>query len=217
MTLELERYKLIIADMDGTLYYQKPVRAAMGLKLFCAVLKGGARGLKELVIIYRYRKIREEEDLKQDLICERLAKRYGMSPGDVRKIAVRWLQEIPLSVLPAHRDRVLCEKLLDLKARGRDVAVYSDYPASDKCRALGLSDIPSWHSDMADIGEMKPSPKGIRYLMDRYGVTDPGEVLVIGDRESRDGGSADAAGTDKLILPRDKKMRTRLYGKLGLL
>lgn len=216
MKVDFQKYKLIIVDMDGTLYYQKPVRLAMGIKLVKGILTGGIKSVKELLIVLEFRKIRENEKVSEEIVCKRISGKYDLSEDDIENIIYRWMKKIPLTVIPKYADDILCKKLLELKDKGINVSVFSDYPASDKCKVLGIEGIPSWNSDMEEIGELKPSPKGILYIMDNFKVSNAKDVLMIGDRMSRDGMSAEAAGCDKLILPREKKKRMSFYHKIGL-
>ena len=96
------------------------------------------------------------------------------------------------------------------QAQNKKIAIYSDYPAEQKRRAIGLSDIPC--HDAADplIDCMKPNPKGIRHIMQLYDICDPKKVLMVGDRKSLDGMAAKAAGTDYMILPKSYLRRNYL-------
>jgi phosphoglycolate phosphatase/putative hydrolase of the HAD superfamily len=79
----------------------------------------------------------------------------------------------------------------------------SDYPATSKLLALGLSD---YFDQVVSNGEteglrrIKPSPDGYLLAAQLLGC-DPEECLVIGDRDDADGAAARAAG-----------MRFRLVG-----
>ncbi len=62
------------------------------------------------------------------------------------------------------------------------------------------------------LGELKPSPKGLNLIMQDHGYTGD-DILMIGDRMSRDGMAAVNAGCDYLILPKSPAKRKRLYAE----
>lgn len=200
MDKDLNNYKLIIVDMDGTLYHQRPVRIAMALKLFMHIVTRGISGIRDVKMVSEFRRKRENEALSKDVIVQSLSKKYSTSAEYTDAVITDWLMKIPLSLLPKYKNEALCKRLLDLQKNGIKVVVFSDYPADDKCRVLGLSSFDTFHADQPEIGELKPSPKGILYIMEKYGITDKSQVIMIGDRESRDGMSADRAGCDKMIV-----------------
>ncbi|MCR5655891.1 MAG: HAD family hydrolase, partial [Butyrivibrio sp.] len=192
----IENYRLVIVDMDGTLYYQKPLRMYMFKQLLAHIFRNGWKGFKDVLVIYRFRRLRENKGLTLEVACRNLSERYDCSYEDIREIIDEWIFRLPLNGIPLFRDDILCDSLRVLMKNECTVTILSDYPAVDKCRALGLSCIPSFCSEQKEIGELKPSPKGIQYIMQIYGISNPSEVLVIGDRESRDGKSAIFAGCD---------------------
>ena len=88
-----------------------------------------------------------------------------------------------------------------LRRTGRRIAAWSDHPAADKLKTLGL-EADDWISaNDADLGRLKPNPAGLQRLMARAGVQ-PHETLMIGDRVDRDGEAARRAGTFSLIRTR---------------
>jgi len=210
----IDEYKLIIADMDGTLYYQPPLRLHMACKLVLHILQHGIRGFREVLLVSKFRKIRENNALSVSDACRKLADANKLNYEYVQNVIKTWIMDLPLSILPKYRDNTLCDKLLKLSHKDNiSVTIFSDYPATDKCRVLGLYDVPTYHGDQVEINALKPSPKGIQYIMQQYNISDPSLVLMIGDRKSRDGKSADAAGCDKLILPKKASDRTQIYEK----
>ncbi len=215
MIKHIDEYRLIIADMDGTLYYQTPLRIHMACKLLLHIMQHGIRGIREVLLVSEFRKIRENKALSVSDACKKLSDDRNLDYEYVQNIIKTWIMDLPLSALPKYRDNILCNKLLKLSRNntGIIITVFSDYPASDKCSVLGLDTITAYHGDQSEIGELKPSPKGIEYIMEQYNISDPSLVLMIGDRESRDGKSAEAAGCDKLILPVKAKDRAKIYDK----
>jgi HAD superfamily hydrolase (TIGR01549 family) len=94
------------------------------------------------------------------------------------------------------------EVLARLATRGLTQVVFSDYPAEQKLRALGLDG----HFARCYAGETlaapKPSPTGLRAIARDFSLA-PGEVLHIGDRPETDAAAAEAFGCRSLILGRD--------------
>jgi putative hydrolase of the HAD superfamily len=85
-----------------------------------------------------------------------------------------------------------------IKAAGRTLGIYSDYAATEKLSALGLTADFIVSADDLDIAVLKPNPKGLLRLMERAGAL-PHETLLIGDRILRDGIAAKRAGVRALI------------------
>jgi putative hydrolase of the HAD superfamily len=81
--------------------------------------------------------------------------------------------------------------------------VFSDYPAEDKLRALGLGD----HFDVVvsavdpDVGAFKPDARGFLVAAGRWNLQ-AGEVLYVGDRPDVDARGAAAAGMPCAVLTR---------------
>ncbi len=214
---KIDNYRLIIVDMDGTLYYQKPLRIYMLRQLIENILRNGLKGVKDALVIFRFRRLREKKGLTVEVACRELSEHYGCSYEYARAVIDEWIFRRPLKGISLFRDNILCDSLKALMKKECAVTVLSDYPAADKCRVLGLSYITTFYSEQKEIGELKPSPKGIQYIMQIYRISNPEEVLVIGDRESRDGKSAILAGCDKLILPVNKSERRRIYSNIGFI
>ena len=88
-----------------------------------------------------------------------------------------------------------------LRQQGKKIGIFSDYPARDKLAALGLdADVMVCASD-ADVGVLKPHPRGLHVLMSRA-ATNPSQTILIGDRPERDGLAARAANVGSLIRSR---------------
>ena len=130
------------------------------------------------------------------------AQQLHRSESDIDTIIQKWMFTIPLQIINKYQDHNLIRNIKLLQKQNKKIAIYSDYPAEQKSRAIGLSDIPC--HDAADplIDCMKPNPKGILHIMQLYDICDPKKVLMVGDRKSLDGMAAKAAGTDYLILPK---------------
>jgi len=200
----LEEYKLIIWDMDGTLYHQPPFRRKMALVLVKGLLLRPRRW-QEILILWNYRRLRErwdEKDVGEDLDLrqyEAVGKRCKVTKDRVRETVEYWMQQIPLSYLRDYRNEWAAKEILRLSEKGVRNVIYSDYPAADKAKALEIAVERCFCSGDPQIGCMKPNPRGILYILEELKVA-PEEAVMIGDRYEKDGKAALSAGIDHMIL-----------------
>ena len=201
---DLGRYRLVVFDLDGTLYRLGPVRRAMLGELLLARRAPGEPGrLRRLALIRRFRRLREELSLTapsgfEAALFARLAAETGQGEAMLRALAEAWMERRPLRRLAAARVAGTAELFEALHARAVPVAVWSDYPVEGKLAALGLrADHVLWAGDPA-LGALKPDPRGLALLLARAGVP-PEAALMVGDRDSHDGAAARALGVDFLL------------------
>lgn len=222
MNKTINDYKLIIFDMDGTLYFQRPLQIHMALRMVLSCFKPG--GLSEVMIVLKFRKLREHWDTLADKDTTSqtdvnmdnaqyayLSTQTGIPVEAIAKAVQKWIYDEPLNIICNYRDHALFEIIKKYHLSEKQVAIYSDYPAIDKRDALKLPAIPCFYGGQKEISCMKPDPKGLTYIMSVYGITDPSEVLMVGDRQSKDGHAAISAGTDYLILRKHKFQRQCQY------
>jgi HAD superfamily hydrolase (TIGR01509 family) len=131
------------------------------------------------------------------LACERT----NVERSFVVECVTRWMEQEPLSLLPACAWPGLRELLQACKARGLRLGVLSDYPAEAKLEALGLRDLFDvvLCAQAPDIGVFKPHPRGIEVALQRLEAA-PAETLYVGDRVDADAAAAAAAGVPCAIL-----------------
>lgn len=195
------KVRLVVFDLDGTLYDQPQLRRAMALELVRHSLR--RRSLRTAEILHAYRQIREMLGKIQgdDFAHEQFsltARRRGCSEGEVRALVEEWIERRPLVHLPRYKARGIDHLFSALRATGRQIAIWSDYPVHAKLAALGLkADHVIWSGDQR-VGRLKPDPAGLQALLEQAGVT-AGETLVIGDRVDRDAAAAAAIGVPSLI------------------
>lgn len=222
MRKTLANYQLILFDMDGTLYFQRPLQFHMGIKMAASCLS--RQGFKEIMIVLKFRKLRENWQKSAQIHdntdidhaqYSKLAASCKVSADEIERIIQKWIYEKPLDILCKYRDNRLLALIESLTVQKKQVAIYSDYPAEDKRSALQLPPIPCFYGGQPEINCMKPDPKGILTIMSHYNIQNPSQVLMIGDRESKDGRAASAAGTDYLILKRFRFLRKKQYKELS--
>ena len=200
--------RLVVFDLDGTLYDQRCIRRRMlcELGLHCLLHPGD---LETLRVIAEFRKTREHladegaENISR-LQLERPAANLGIGPEDVAEVVGGWIEERPLKHLLQCRFAGVDEAFEHLRGSGRQIGVFSDYPVRAKLQALNLTaDFIATAAEPA-IDRLKPHPAGLEILMSRAGVT-PAQCLMIGDREDRDGTCARNAGVRYLIKARSSE------------
>lgn len=195
---------LVVFDVDGTLYDQKRLRLLMLRRLLAATWK--SRSLDTLRTLQTFRQVREalgdhpEPDFMR-LQYARTAARHNKSEDDVRALAADWLERQPLPFLAGCRYPHLDRLFAGLRSAGKQIAVFSDYPAKDKLAALGLQAAPVVCATDADIARLKPDPRGLLAILRQTGL--PAErALMVGDRFDRDAAAARSAGVRALIRTR---------------
>ena len=246
MRKSLKDYDAVIFDVDGTLYFQRPMRLKMAWKLGTFYLLHPWR-FRELLAVKTFREIREnwkeeERDQTEENPTEKnqiegnrteacqagnragdgaldwrqyiaTGKKIGLPPRKVKETVERWMYQVPLDLLPGCQDRMVSGLMEKLRRRGTAVLVYSDYPAEDKLKAMGIRADRVFCALDPDMMCLKPDPKGMSHILSAVGFQ-PDQVLMVGDRYSRDGLSARNVGADWLILPPAPGRRKKLLKEI---
>lgn len=212
-------YKAYILDMDGTLYYKYPMRLSMAFLLGSYYLFHLKRR-KELLLLRDYRRLREKEEILskpdyEEKIRQTLSVWYGYEVQKVDEVIETWMHRKPLKVLYRCRDRKLSGLVKEWRKQGKKVYIYSDYPAEGKREALRLLTDACYSPDGENIIFLKPDPSGLQYILEKNDLSKD-ETIIIGDRYSKDGRCAEAAGVDFLILKGTAFERRFQYRKEGL-
>jgi putative hydrolase of the HAD superfamily len=200
-TLNWNPVKLVVFDVDGTLYDQKRLRLKMARDLLLNAL--GSFSARSVRVLSAYRKLREhmgEQEVHDfdRLLLAQTAAQCGVAVDTVAVIVAEWMERRPLPYLPACRFDGLEQLFGRLRAAGKTIGILSDYPAQAKMDAFGLAaDIIVCAGDAA-VGVLKPHPRGLQHVMELAGV-DAGATVMIGDRAERDGDAARRAGAHALI------------------
>ncbi|MBN1597991.1 MAG: HAD family hydrolase [Bacteroidales bacterium] len=195
----LNKYKLYIFDLDGTLYDQQILRRIIFRKILAGLVKL-KYSFTEIRIIGEFRRQRE---LHKGYSSDNLeAEQYSWCADKlkiplerVKKTIDHFIFRFPLQFLHQSKykniDRVFAT-LKDLKLK---TAVYSDYPAKEKLEALNLNiDLHVCSMD-SSIAQLKPNASGLLKICNALNIPKD-ETVFIGDREDTDGESARMAGTD---------------------
>ena len=196
---------LVVFDVDGTLYDQRRLRLGMLRQLLGHAWQ--TRSLDTLLTLRTFRRVREalgdlgDEQAGGDFMAlqyAQTASRHGTTSAAVRALTDEWMERRPLPLLAACRYAHVAEVFAGLGAFGKQIGVFSDYPAAAKLAALGLqADVVVCATD-DDIARLKPDPAGLLSILRQTGVA-PGRALMIGDRFDRDAAAAARAGMCVLI------------------
>ncbi len=187
-----DRVRLVVFDVDGTLYRQRTLRLRMARDLVLA------RSLEAIRIVGAYRRQRERAAgaYSEDALVAAVASATGAAVDQVRATLAEWLERRPLPYLAQCRYPHVPALFDGLRGAGVRVGVWSDHPVTAKLAALGLT---ADHAiSAAEVGALKPDPRGLLALVDAAGVT-PAQTVMIGDRPERDGEAALRAGVPALI------------------
>ena len=189
----MKMYKLVVFDLDGTLYDKRGLSLRMVLhapwdvvkmraeRQTRARMKGLWLGAENFVHTYN----------------EQLAQRMGCSLLQAKE----WYEQryMPLMVKLIGKYQPLGEWVLpfvqDCQQKGIKMVVLSDYGfVNEKLQALGLEpSLFDWVVSAPELGGLKPAPELMHHVADRMGVAVE-DCLVIGDREDTDGEMARRSG-----------------------
>jgi len=203
----------VILDVDGTMYAQRPVQIAMLLRLARFATRRPVQGVRCVGALRAYRRAQETLRSSPETVehagrmqFQLAATRSRMDVDIVRGHVARWMEEEPLGFVARAGRPGLREFLVASRARGIRVGVFSDYPAEQKLRALGVLDlvdlVRSAHD--SDIGCFKPDPRGLLLVAAALGVR-PSECAYVGDRPEVDGMAAQRAGMRGIIIASGKR------------
>jgi len=195
--IDWNEFDAVILDVDGTLFDHLAMRPSMAAALLRHVLTQ-RRGWRDLFVILVFRRARTRLAIAEageigHREFEITSESTGVSIAEVEKIVARWLYQEPLSVMNQHIFPGVDAFLTMLKERGIRTGVFSDYPAEDKLRTLGLSVDVVRDASATDIARLKPNPTGFLKVAELLGVS-PSRCLIIGDRDDRDGAAAKRGG-----------------------
>ncbi|MCR5603915.1 MAG: HAD family hydrolase [Lachnospiraceae bacterium] len=186
-----------------------------GKKILTAGKDSGANGDKNSETTHGEKQHTGNKTVENSLEWEQysyVAGRMGCTADRVKTVIETWMYEKPLKAVYETRDVALIELIKERKAAGQKIFIFSDYPIEDKLKAIGLTADGMYAATDERLSELKPSPKGLHLIMEDHGLN-PSDILMIGDRMSRDGQSAINAGCDHVILPGSKSLRNKIYAR----
>ena len=203
--VEWDRIRLVVFDLDGTLYDQRRLRAAMLLRL--ALDAASSRSLAVLRVLKTFRTLPRKAGRDAGRrFCNATIRAARRAARDAPRMpskrsskngltAGRSMSSIPAAI-------AACERVFaGLAAQRKTLAVLSDYPAREKLKALGLgADIIVCAGD-PDVGVLKPHPAGLQRVLSRAEVP-ARAAIMIGDRVDRDWAVAQRHGMRALIRSR---------------
>jgi HAD superfamily hydrolase (TIGR01549 family) len=213
------RPRALLFDLDGTLYRQDLLRGLMALELLPLLLRPGWADLRAL---RAFRRVRESLRASRppggapldELQFSETARVLGCAPARIQSVVEEWMYRRPLKYLAGCRRPGVIELLDRLASDGIQAGVLSDYPVTDKLRALGLLDRFSLRLATTDpeIDAFKPSARGFLRACELWGLQ-PSEVLYVGDRPEVDGAGAAAAGMSCWIVSGSRPQRLEALGE----
>ena len=202
--IDYSKIKLVIFDVDGTLYNQKKMRIYMFIEIVLFLIMN-PRKYNEIKVLKEFREQREIQSNKnitnlKNSQYEWAAQKLKVEPLYVKKIVDEWIFKRPLKYLVKCRCdgvRMLFQKL---KNQGIKIAIYSDYPSKKKIQVLGLSADLIVSSIDKNIDRFKPDPKAVLYILKKLRVNKPENCLFVGDRYDKDQACAENASVASLII-----------------
>jgi phosphoglycolate phosphatase/putative hydrolase of the HAD superfamily len=198
--------RVVIFDVDGTLYTQSKLRTKMLFALMAYYALRPWR-LREMLILHHFRAERERRprgeytnlENAQYLWC---AEKINYPVEKIKEVVDYWIFNFPLKYLRACVYPGAEAFFNSLRHHNILIAIYSDYKADSKLAAMNLKADLIVSSTDPDIDRLKPDPQGLRYITQKLNVT-ADECLFIGDRQELDGECAIKANMPYLIV--DKK------------
>jgi FMN phosphatase YigB (HAD superfamily) len=208
LRFEAHRLQALIFDVDGTLYDQRPVRAAMIWRLLRSHVGRPQEGRRVLRALKAYRHALEqlryaaEADVAvAEAQLARASQLCGLPEDRILEAVRRWMEEEPLDLLLRARRDCVVDLLETARRRRLKLGVFSDYPAHRKLAAMDLLhffDVVVTAHD-SDVQRFKPHPRGLQVTLRRLG-TPVDSALYVGDRREVDEVAAARAGLPSLLL-----------------
>jgi phosphoglycolate phosphatase/putative hydrolase of the HAD superfamily len=174
--------------------------------------------VKEMLMLQHFRQEREKRpghagpDLEnaQYAWC---AERGNYKVEAIKKVVNHWMFTYPNKYLAACTYPGTQSFFQALQKSGIKIAIYSDYKAHDKLKAMGLPADLIVSSTDAHIDRLKPDPKGLLHITEKLNVA-PQACLFIGDRPELDGECAKRAQMPYLIVEKKPLNTFDFYHKL---
>ncbi|ACU04183.1 HAD family hydrolase [Pedobacter heparinus] len=213
--------KLVVFDVDGTLYQQSKLRKIMFFKIVSYYLPRPWL-YKELLTIFYFRKERERKagystvNLQEDQYLW-AAEKLGMKIDEVKRVIDKWIFSIPNAFLKSCMYPGVSEFIEKLRSSGIKTATYSDYDSREKLKSMQIGvDLEISSTDQI-VNSFKPLPAGLLVILSKMKI-DKKNSLYIGDRFELDGLCAKNAGVPFLLVDKNtapKNFFLKLSAKLS--
>lgn len=205
--------KVLCLDIDGTLYPKWMLNAVMLRSTFPSPFLANAFNRSRRA----YRKEQEHEDTlpatregllerQTSLVLRYLGKKDTPDGRKTyrRKIEKQFYKAWERSFRSIHAFGDLEPVLREAKAAGLMIAVFSDFPISDKLKTLGIEDLVDLKLSSEDSGYLKPSPKAFAFLLSKIGHR-PEEILYVGDSYEKDCQGSHRAGMYSALIKKSAR------------
>jgi HAD superfamily hydrolase (TIGR01549 family) len=202
-----ESIKAVIFDFDGTIYFQKPVQAYNLFRIAYRVAIN-PRLIGEVSLIRHYRKLREDYSKLNIPILkveEDLARLKNCSANEIAAVRDYWLIESQSLAIKIFRRKKLLKQINKLQRDGVLIVIWSDYPIRKKSKRISLHPDFTASSEAPQIKIAKPNPAGLYYILRSLDLKHT-QVIMIGDRDDRDGEAARSAGVQYFKVGKEANM-----------
>ncbi len=195
--------KVIIFDVDGTLYNQSKLRKKMAFKLLAYYILRPWR-YRDLLIIKTFREEREKragqsyKNLQEEQF-KWCADKLNLSVEKVKKVVLKWMFEQPNRYLHSCIYPEITAFFETIREEKIPIAIYSDYPAKEKLNFMKLKADFFVSSTDDHINALKPLPNGLMAVCKHFNI-EANDCLFIGDRHEMDGLCAENAGMPYYII-----------------
>lgn len=202
----------LLFDVDGTLYRQDMLRILMLVSMLKASVRNPFTIYRTIKIISVYRKemelLRNKNGAGPEGQIPNTIQATGYSGDVVRECVDFWFRQEPLKYMKLCLCKDIINLIKDRKKTPMPLGVYSDYPAADKLKELGVYQCFNTIvcSQDEDVKALKPSPQGFVVAAHKMGLK-PDQVLYIGDRYDVDAVGAKNAGMQFFMVNTRKGRR----------
>lgn len=191
--------KMVIFDIDGTLYNQKKMRLYMALELALYYVVRPWK-LGEIKVLMHFRREREKNALVAEMNHEIAENQYKWCQPlvnrplvEIQRIVELWMHNKPLKHLSKCTYNKASKYIDALNKQNIITCAYSDFRGDAKLEAMNLNIQYCYSSEQKEIDVLKPNPKGINYIAQLHGI-EKENILFVGDRTKLDGQCAANAG-----------------------
>ncbi len=219
VSIDWSSIRVVIFDVDGTLYNQTTLRDKMKFALLKHYMLRPWRYV-DLRIISVFRKERDklshgDYSNLEEAQFEVCARKTGYPIERVKQVIRYWMFNYPLRFLDHCKYPGVVNFFEHLKEIGINTAIYSDFEAVEKLNSMGIQADLVLSSTDSKIDSLKPNPKALLHIA-RYFDVRPDQCLFIGDRDELDGQCARNAKMPYLILDTNLPDRYTVFETLLL-